>query len=239
MQINEIEILGASFTVRHHEISATNIELIAAKILRADQFDLEAEIPGFHDYEVKGDTIRGFYSIVVPFEVEHLADGITTKTLFKRLESCEFIITSTALFSWGKLGVMKMMASNLSAATGQHVEPKEYDFNQLYQIQAHMTMVKSVALTNPREMEIRKAKLVGIMENYESYNIVNPRNHGLESVSGMIDTPLGPMGLTVGKKGIIRLNVKKGLLLTIECLQWIVERILHETPVETGNYAEF
>lgn len=37
-----------------------------------------------------------------------------------------------------------------------------------------------------------------------------------------------PMTLTVGKKGSIRLNVKKGLIMTVECLEWILDLITSE-----------
>ncbi|HQB84084.1 MAG TPA: hypothetical protein PLR50_11350, partial [Candidatus Rifleibacterium sp.] len=61
--------------------------------------------------------------------------------------------------------------------------------------------------------------------------IVN--SHGvterIENIAGLIDTPLGPMTITVGKKGSIRLNVKKGLIMTVECLEWILDLIVSET----------
>ena len=63
------------------------------------------------------------------------------------------------------------------------------------------------------------------MESYTEYNIFYPRNHGIDSVAGLIDTPLGPMTITVAKNGSIRLAVKKGLIMTIECLEWIISLI--------------
>jgi hypothetical protein len=96
------------------------------------------------------------------------------------------------------------------------------------QLQERMTKLKSIVLTNPKDKEVRRARLAGHIESYIGYNIIDPRNHGIDSVSGIMDTPLGPLTATVGKKGSLRLNVRKGFILTTECLEWIVSLIKEE-----------
>ncbi|NCB37568.1 MAG: hypothetical protein EOM80_02255 [Erysipelotrichia bacterium] len=229
MLINEIEITGSSISLKCLKIKIEDVVSTFDTIMnKADMFSIETELPGFHDCDCENSIIRGFYSIILPFEIEHLVDGITTKTLFKRIESCEFIITSTLAVAFGKSGPIKLLGTALSAVTGEHVDMLEFEFQQLNQLQERMTNIKSIVVTNPKEKEIRRARLAGHMENYTEYNIIDPRNHGIDSVAGLIDTPLGPLTITVGKKGSVRLNVKKGLIMTVECLEWILALIIEE-----------
>lgn len=229
MLINEIEITGQSLALKCYDFKAEDVELLFGDIMaKGDMFSLETGFPGFHDCDNNAVAIRGFYSIIVPFEIEHLIEGQTTKTLFKRIESCEFTITENMMITWGKPNPMKLLASALSAVTGEHVDLTEFEFNQMNQLQERMTRIKAAVLTNPKEKEVRRARLSGHMESYAEYNIIDPRNHGIETVAGLIDTPLGPLTITVGKKGCIRLNVKKGLIMTTECIEWILALIKEE-----------
>ena len=233
MLINEIEITGSSislkcWTTKFEDVAATFEQVMQ----NGDQFDLDTEIPGFHDCDCENSVMRGFYSVVVPFEVEHLIDGITTKTLFKRIESCEFIVSARAMYSFGRPAPMKLLGAALAAITGQHIDLIEFEFNHLNQLQERMTRIKTIVVTNPKEKEIRRARLAGHMESYTEYNIVDPRNHGIESVAGLIDTPLGPLTVTVAKKGSIRLNVKKGLVMTLECIDWVLALIMEDKRPE-------
>ncbi len=229
MLINEIEITGSSLSIKCWKFDLSDVEGTFRKIMDSgDMFSLETELPGFHDCDFNEELIRGFYSIVVPFEIEHLVDGITTKTLFKRIESCEFIISEQGMLTMGKPGPMKLLATALAAITGDHIDMIEFEFNQLNQLQERMTRIKAIVLSNPKDKEIRKARLSGHMESYTEYNIVDPRNHEIDSVAGIIDTPLGPLTVTVGKKGSIRMNVKKGLIMTVDCLKWIMALIRDE-----------
>ncbi len=236
MLINEIEITGASISLKCWAMKVADVNATFDTIMKkADMFSIETELPGFHDCDCENAIIRGFYSVVIPFEIEHLVEGITTKTLFKRIESCEFIISEKLVLTFGKSGPMKLLGTALSALTGEHVDLVEFEFQHLNQLQERMTNIKSIVVTNPKEKEVRRARLAGHMENYTEYNIVDPRNHGIDSVSGLIDTPLGPMTITVGKKGSMRLNVKKGLVMTIECLEWILDLIMSETAPQSGK----
>lgn len=233
MLINEIEIQGASLSFKCFTFKPEHVKKLFSQIMmKSDMFSIETEIPGFHDCDCDDVTIRGFYSIIVPFEIEHLVEGLTTKTLFKRIESCEFIITENMLIVWGQSSPIKMFAAALSAVSGQHVDLTEFDFQQMNQLQERMCKIKAAVLTNPKEKEVRRARLAGHMESYKEYNIIDPRNHGIETVSGLIDTPLGPLTITVGKKGSVRLNVKKGFIMTVECIEWILALIQSEKAPE-------
>lgn len=227
--INEIEITGQSLSFKCFNFKPENIQTTFDSLMaKGDMFDMETELPGFHDCDCESETIRGFYSIIVPFEVEHMVDGIITKTLFKRLESCEFIITQNSTVIFGKPNPIKMATAALSAITGDHIDLIKFEFQQLNQLQERMTRIKAAVLTNPKEKEVRRARLTGHMESYSEYNIVDQRNHGIETVAGLIDTPLGPLTVTVGKKGSVRLNVKRGLIMTVECIEWILALIMEE-----------
>lgn len=233
MLINEIEISGSSISLKCWATKFENVAATFEQVMQnGDQFDLESEMPGFHDCDSENSIMRGFYSIVVPFEIEHLIDGITTKTLFKRIESCEFIISEKGMFSFGKQGPMKLLGAALAAITGIHIDLVEFEFDHLNMLQERMTRIKTIVVTNPKEKEIRRARLAGHMESYTEYNIVDPRNHEIESVAGIIDTPLGPLTINVAKKGSIRLTVKKGLVMTLECLDWIMALIMDEKRPE-------
>ena len=74
------------------------------------------------------------------------------------------------------------------------------------------------------------------MEDYESYNIVEPNNYQINSISGIIETPLGAMKLSVDKKGKVSLGVKKGLIINLDNLNWIMDLITSEAgpaPITT------
>ena len=92
MQINEIEIQGASLSLRHHIISASDIAQTFKMLARADEFNMESEIPGIHDYESDGEMIRGFYSVVTPFEIEYLIDGMSQKRYSSALKAANSLL---------------------------------------------------------------------------------------------------------------------------------------------------
>jgi len=234
MFTNEIEISGSSLTLKILTMAVAEIKKTFDIIMqKADKFSIEDELPGFHDCDCENSIIRGFFSVIVPFEIEHLVNCLNTKTLFKKIESCEFVITEqNRVFAWGAANPIKLLGMSLSAATGLHVDLLEFDFQQLHQMQERMSNIKNVTLTNPKEKEVRKVRLAGHMESYTEYNVIDPRNHGIENVSGLIDTPLGPLTITIGKKGSIRLNVKRGQIMTVECIEWIIELITSEKVPE-------
>ena len=231
MPIDEIEVPGSSFSCTSYSFKTDAITPLFKRLVAEEEvFNLTEEKAGFHDLDSNGKVIRGWYSQVVPFEVEHLTDGMVTKTLLKRVESCEFFGLNGVLFATGKLGPQKSMAQTVTALSGFGVTPFEFEFTQMSQFQDRLSMLKAIVLTNPKDREVRRARLAGRIENYSTYNVIDPRNHGIDSVSGLIDGPLGPMTLTVSAKGKLRLNVRKGFLLTIDCLLWVLAMVRDEKP---------
>ncbi len=237
MLINEIEVQGASLSFKCLTLKIDDIQNTFDTIMKnGDIFDIDAGTPGFHDCDCDSGIIRGFYSNLASFNVEFFKDGITTKEEFKRIESVEFIIAPERIYLFGKQGPAKLIEMALSAATGEHVERVEFDNDCMNLVQDRLTVMKSIVVENPKDKAIRRARLTGHMEDYESYNIVEPHNHEINSISGIIETPLGAMRLTVDKKGKVRLGVKKGLIINLENLNWIMELITSEAgpaPIKT------
>lgn len=226
MAINEIEVSSSSITFKNWLVKIDHLEDVFNKMkTEADQFDLENELPGFHDFDMEAGLIRGYYSGVAPFEVECLVDGIQTKVLQKRIESCEFFLTQNSLFTTGKPGLMKGLSYALSAISGHNVSSREFEFDEMSLLQERMSEVKSIVVSNPKDKEVRRARLAGRIEDYSTYNILDPRNHGIDKVSGVLDTPIGPITLTVNKNGTLRLNVKRDLIILVEHLEWILSLI--------------
>lgn len=229
MLIDEIEVQGVSLSFKCLTLKIEDIKTAFDGLMaKADIFDVEAGTPGFHDCDCDSGVIRGFYSNLASFSVEFFKDGITTKEEFRRIESCEFIITPERIYVFGKQGPAKLLEVALSAATGQHVERVEFDFDTMCLARDRMTVLKSIVVENPKDKPIRRARLAGYMEDYDSYNVVEPNNHEINSISGIVETPLGAMTLTVDKKGKVRLGVKRGLIINVENLNWIVELISSE-----------
>lgn len=233
MAIDEIEVPGSSVSLKCWNARIDDIPGFFKKLSgETDVFSIDPEIPGFHDCDANKGIIRGFYSCVTPFEVEHLVDGITTKTLFKKIESTEFLLLENCMFTMGKSGPGKGLSNVLSAASGYGVTQMEFEFRQMSQLQDRLSQTKAIVLTNPKDKEVRRARLAGLIESYTEYNVIDPRNHGIENVAGLIDSPLGPVTITVTRKGGLRLRVKKGFILTVECLLWLLALIRDEEPPE-------
>ena len=233
MPVDEIEVAGTSLSLRCLSFRWDDPkDLFARMNTEGEQFSIDPENPGFHDCDMNDRIIRGFFSMVTPFEVEHLVDGFVTKTLFKKIESCEFFATPEMLFVSGKSAPQKILERAYAGLSGYGVAPLEFEFLQLSQFQDRLSLVKSIALTNPKTSDVRRARLAGKIESYTEYNVIDPRNHDIESVSGLIDSPLGPLTITASRKGGIRIGVRRGFILTIECLHWIIAMIREEKPPE-------
>jgi hypothetical protein len=233
MPVDEIEVAGTSLSLRCLTFRwDTPKDLFARMNTEGEQFAIDPENPGFHDCDANDRVIRGFFSMVTPFEVEHLVDGFVTKTLFKRVESCEFFATPEMLFVTGKTAPQKILERALAGLSGNGVSPMEFEFLQLSQFQDRLSVVKSIVLTNPKTSDVRRARLAGKIESYTEYNVVDPRNHDIESVAGLLDSPLGPLTITASRKGGVRLGVRRGFILTMDCLHWIISMIREEKPPE-------
>ncbi|MBF0544733.1 MAG: hypothetical protein HQM08_09885 [Candidatus Riflebacteria bacterium] len=236
MSLDEIHVQGSSISFNCFSSKAPSIKSLFEAMVAEDQtFSIDPERAGFHDCEADDEIIRGFFSVVVTFEVEHLIDGIMTKSLLKRIETCEFIALKENTFMTGKSSAQKNLALVLTGLTNYGVTPIEYEFHQMSLFQDRLSMVKCIVLSNPKTKEIRRARLAGRIESYIEYNIVEPKNHEIDSVAGLVDSPLGPINVNLTRKGGIRLNVKKGFILTVECVQWILSLARDEKPSSIIN----
>jgi len=233
MPINEIEVPGSSLSLNCYKCQVDSAPKLVIRIAKeGDAFNLEEETPGFHDLDHDENIVRGYYSSVVAFEVDEVVEGLTTSTLHNRIDSCEFLLAGGYAFFLGKSASQKSLAQALSTLTGYGVAALELEFAELAQFHDRLSQVKSVALTNPKDREIRRAKLTGQIESYTDYNVVDPRNHGIDSVSGLVDSPIGPMTVTVNRKGALRLAVRKGFILPVDCLLWVVSLVMDAKPPE-------
>ncbi|NLM16985.1 MAG: hypothetical protein GX221_04640 [Candidatus Riflebacteria bacterium] len=240
--IEEIEVAGTSLNVKCLTFSTDSPQDTLKELYEhCPAFDPAREIAGFHDCDFNDRIVRGAYSVVIPFEVEHLVDTITTKTLFKRIETCEFVITPVFTAVYGKNSAARLFIQAVTSMAGVNAGLREFQFEDLDRLQERMTIIKTVVLVNPKDKEISRARLSGHMESYTEYNIIDPQNHDIDSISGVIETPLGTMGIAVGKKGNFRLSVKKDFIMTAECLEWIYALITEERLPEIKSIrdAEF
>jgi hypothetical protein len=225
MSLFDIEVASGSLSMQVCHVDFDEIKVVGQRISEeGEAFDLEQETPGFHDVEFNDNLIRGYYSGVIPFEVEYLVDGVMARRLHKRIESAEFITDGKLLFAWGKSGPIKGMSMGISALTGSECGYAHFEFEDLDNIQNRMSKLKSIVVKNPKECEVKTCRLAGGIEEYTTYNVVN-KNHAIGQVSGLIDTPHGSMTLTANQKGSVRLNCSKGQMLNFDLLAWIVNLI--------------
>ncbi|MBF0408127.1 MAG: hypothetical protein HQM10_12270, partial [Candidatus Riflebacteria bacterium] len=223
MSLDEIHVNGSSISFSCLVSKTDSVgDLFKVMMAEDQQFTLSPERSGFHDCETDGEIIRGFFSVVIPFEVEHLTDGIMTKSLLKRIESCEFILLKDMTFATGKSSAQKNLSLVLTGLTNFGVTPIELEFHNMSLFQDRLSVVKSIVLKNPKTREISRARLAGRIEDYTDYGIVEPKNHEIDSVSGLVDSPLGPLNVNLSSKGNLRISVKKGFVLTVDCLKWIL-----------------
>ncbi|MBF0407906.1 MAG: hypothetical protein HQM10_11160 [Candidatus Riflebacteria bacterium] len=236
MSLDEIHIQGSSISFSCLVSKTDSVKDIFEAMMAEDQqFSIDPERSGFHDCEADDEIIRGFFSVVIPFEVEHLTDGIMAKSLLKRIETCEFIFLKDMTFATGKSSAQKNLSLVLTGLTNFGVTPIEYEFHNMSLFQDRLSMVKSIVLVNPKTREIRRARLAGRIESYTDYGIVEPKNHEIDSVAGLVDSPLGPLNVNLTRKGTIRLSVKKGFVMTIDCIKWILALAKDEKPLDHIN----
>lgn len=151
-----------------------NLTEIFNKISQANCFNMEtyglpADINGFHDikFDSENSIIRGCYSLFTCFEVEHLEDGRITNTLFKKIESCEFIITDKVNLVFGKSKARKLFLFELGLALGKTVSTCEFSEENLSNLQTALTTTKSISIDNLSNDEVKKVKIDGKIEYYQ------------------------------------------------------------------------
>ncbi len=216
---NEIELITGRITQTPFDFEGDAKEAIN----NADKFNLEDELPGFHDYEF-GEVTRGYYSFIEPFEVECLEDGIMTAKIEKRIKTAEFMITDKFLFAWGNNQAVKLLSSMISGsfATATKIE---FEFQELYDFQNRYKLCKSVKIKNPKENAVRTVNMAGRLDVYTSYNVLDANNHELKSVTGVMATGLGDITITVNANGTIRIGTKKESVIHADFLTWLITLI--------------
>jgi len=159
---------------------------------------------GFTDVEATGDKTRAVFSRLEPFDVEAFKDGFNETLTLERKKTCEFIADDTVLCAWGDGAAVKLLKLLLN------LEAMTFEFDDLYRLQARMQLVKSIKLQNPKEQAVRSASLNGNLECYEEFNIIQPNDHEIKSVSGKFNAiGLGDITLNVTAKGLMKIGVKQ------------------------------
>lgn len=218
--INEIELASGRISLQCFDFTGNAKESID----NAVKFSMEDDIPnGFHDCDFAENSARGYFSFVEPYEAENLVDGMTTIELKKRIKTAEFVQVDDFLFAWGHGGAIKLLASYISSeyATATKIE---FEFNDLFNLQNRLELCKSVAVKNPKESKVKTVKLTGTLDCYSEHDVIEPRNHTIKTVSGIMNTPaLGKINVAVNDKGIIRIGTKKGCILPVDVVVWLIK----------------
>lgn len=218
--ISEIELGNGRISLQCFDFTGNAKESIDNGL----KFSMEDESPnGFHDADFGENAARGYFSFVEPYEVENIVDGMTAMEAKKRIKTAEFVQIGDFLFAWGNSSAIKLLASYISSeyATATKIE---FEFNDLFNLQNRLELCKSVTVKNPKESKVKTVKLTGTLDCYSEYNCMEPRNHELKSVSGIMNTPaLGKINVAVNDKGIIRIGTKKGCILPVDVVVWLIK----------------
>ena len=182
-------------------------------------------------------VVGGMYSVIVPFEVEHLIDETTVTTMFRKIATCEFVQLGHYLICWGKAnpmaGLVREMRTILgdlvAGGVGEYYSPLTaitFDLSEMKYASNMFVMVKSINVVNPKSSDLRQVKLVGEVENMKSYDqIVDPENYGINNVTGVINLGIGPTVVTVRHDGSIKFGIKPGLMMRFDEVIKVYESI--------------
>lgn len=216
--INEIELHSGRITMQCFDFAGNAKESIDNGI----KFDLEQESPGFHDIDFAENAARGYFSFIEPYETENIVDGMTAMELKKRIKTAEFVQTGDFMFAWGNGSAIKLLASYISSEYAAATKI-EFEFNDLFNLQSRFELCKSVKIKNPRENKVKTVSLTGTLDCYSEYNCLEPSNHELKSVSGIMNTAIGKITVAANSKGVIRIGTKKGCVLPVDVVIWLIK----------------
>ena len=218
--INEIELESGRISLSCFDFTGNAKESIDNGI----KFNMVDESPcGFHDCDFTENSARGYFSFVEHYEVENIVDGMTTMEAKSRIKTAEFVQAGDFLFDWGNSGAIKLLTSYISSefATATKIE---FEFNDLFNLQSRFELCKSVKIKNPKESKVKTVSLTGTLDCYSEYNCLEPRNHELKAVSGIMNTPaLGKITVAATDKGVIRIGTKKGCILPVDVVVWLIK----------------
>lgn len=217
--INEIELESGRISLNCFDFTGSAKESID----NGPKFSIEEQAAGYHDCDFSDVAARGYFSFIEPYEAENLVDGMTTMEAKSRIRTAEFVQTGDFLFAWGHGGAIQLLAIYISSeySTATKIE---FEFNDLFNLQNRLELCKSVTVKNPRENKVKTVKLTGTLDCYSEYNCMEPRNHELKSVSGIMNTPaIGKITVAVNDKGVIRIGTKKGCILPVDVVVWLIK----------------
>jgi hypothetical protein len=220
--ISEIGLESGRITLQCFDFTGNAQESIDNGI----KFDLEQESPGFHDCDFADNAARGYFSFVEHYEVENIVDGMTAMELKKRIKSAEFVQTGDFLFAWGNSSAIKLLTSYISSefATATKIE---FEFNDLFNLQSRFELCKSVKIKNPKESKVKTVSLTGTLDCYSEHDVIEPRNHEIKSVAGIMNTlDLGKITVAATDKGVIRIGTKKGCILPVDVVVWLIKLMI-------------
>ena len=216
--INEIELESGRISLQCFDFTGNAKESID----NGPKFSIENQEQGFHDCDFSDVVARGYFSFVEPYEVENIVDGMTAMEAKKRIKTAEFVQTGDFLFAWGRSSAIKLLASYISSEYGTATKI-EFEFNDLFNMQSRFELCKSVKVKNPKESKVKTVSLIGNLDCYSEYNCLEPRNHELKSVSGIMNTPIGKITVAANNKGVIRIGTKKGCILPVDVIVWLIK----------------
>lgn len=222
--INEIELDSGRITLQCFDFTGDAKESIDNAI----KFSVEPESHGFHDMNFADNAARGYFSFIESYETENIVDGMTAMELKKRIKTAEFVQTGDFLFAWGNSSAIKLMSSYISSeySTATKIE---FEFNDLFNLQSRLELCKSVTVKNSKESKVKTVKLTGTLDCYSEHDVVEPRNHTIKSVSGIMNTPaLGKITVAATDKGVIRIGTKKDCILPVDVVVWLI-KLMNET----------
>ena len=217
--LNEIELESGRISLNCFDFTGNAKESIDNGI----KFSIEEQAAGYHDCDFSDVAARGYFSFIEPYETENLVDGMTTMEAKSRIRTAEFAQTGDFLFAWGNSSAIKLLASYISSeyATATKIE---FEFNDLFNLQNRLELCKSVTVKNPKESKVKTVKLTGTLDCYSEHDVIEPRNHEIKSVSGVMNTPaIGKINVAVNNKGVIRIGTKKGCILPFDVVIWLIK----------------
>lgn len=225
--ITDIEVQGASITIQKiaADLPVSKIPGVFVQLSECDEslkFNIETETEGFHDTDAKSGVIRGHFSAVLPFEVEHLVDGLKTKSLLKNIKTQEFIIAKDGLYLIYPAGLPKALMHCLNVVADTPFRAYEVD---LRAFQERLSDVAAIRVQNLPKTGVRTASLSGgDLESYEKYDVINP-DHKIKSVSGMYPVGDQTMKITVDQKAKIRFSTPRGYIMDFRAVEAVFDRL--------------
>jgi hypothetical protein len=217
--INEIELQSGRISLQCFDFTGNAKESIDNGL----KFNIENQEPGFHDCDFSEVAARGYFSFIEPYETENIVDGMTAMELKRRIKTAEFVQTGDFLFAWGNSSAIKLLASYISNeyATATKIE---FEFNDLFNLQNRLELCKSVTVKNPKENKVKTVKLTGTLDMYSEHDVIERGNHEIKAVSGIMNTPaLGKITVAATDKGVIRICTKKGCILPVDVVVWLIK----------------